>query len=78
LHFKIVQNLTFYTIKNIWIYTRKTHFPKHFPIFLSKTNHWLLGFNRFLSILWCLSSGNHPYSYLAKFGDIQNMKVEKS
>jgi hypothetical protein len=26
--------------------------------------------------LWCCSSGDHPYIYLAKFGDVQNMKVK--
>jgi len=31
-----------------------------------------------LPILWAFSSDNHPSVYLAKFGNIQNMKVEKS
>jgi hypothetical protein len=29
------------------------------------------------SISWCCSSGDDPEEYLAKFGNIQNMKVEK-
>jgi hypothetical protein len=29
------------------------------------------------AILCCSSGGNHSKEYLAKFGDIQNMKVEK-
>jgi hypothetical protein len=30
----------------------------------------------FISILWSYSSGNHPWLYLTKFDDIQNMKEE--
>jgi hypothetical protein len=30
------------------------------------------------SILWCCSSGIPPWVYLAKFGNIQNMKIIKS
>jgi hypothetical protein len=32
----------------------------------------------FSPILWCCSSGNQPKVYLAKYGDIQNMKLKKS
>ncbi len=32
----------------------------------------------FLPIVWSCSSDDHPSVYLAKFGNIQNMKVEKS
>lgn len=30
----------------------------------------------FFSILWSYSSGDHPWVYLTKFDDIQNMKEE--
>jgi hypothetical protein len=52
-----------------------THFPKNFPIFLSrkeKKNHWVpvvFSFFSFLSF-WCCWSGDHQKDSLAKFGYI--------
>jgi hypothetical protein len=34
--------------------------------------------NIFFINLWSYSSGDLPYDYSSKIGDIQNMKVEKS
>jgi hypothetical protein len=60
----------------------KGHFySKHLVFFrppLQFLSWYLVATNVLFSILWCCSSDDYPKVYLAKFDNIQNMKVEKS